>query len=50
MIRTQAIALGIPYTTTMAGAQAVVTAIEAAGETGMSVKSIQEYYKEARKK
>ncbi len=44
-IRTLAVALGIPYTTTMSGAQAVVTAIEAVKIQGIQVKPIQEYYK-----
>jgi carbamoyl-phosphate synthase large subunit len=44
-IRTTAIAAGIPYTTTMSGAQAVVAAIEAVKKDGLGVKSLQEYYK-----
>jgi carbamoyl-phosphate synthase large subunit len=45
-IRTMAIAAGVPYTTTMSGAQAVVAAIEAVKKKGIEVKSLQEYYKE----
>ncbi len=44
-IRTLAISAGVPYTTTMSGAQAVVAAIEAVIKKGLSVKSLQEYYK-----
>jgi carbamoyl-phosphate synthase large subunit len=44
-IRTTAIGAGIPYTTTMSGAQAVVAAIEAVKKDGVGVKSLQEYYK-----
>jgi carbamoyl-phosphate synthase large subunit len=45
-IRTTAIGAGVPYTTTMSGAQAVVAAIEAVKKQGIEVKSLQEYYKE----
>jgi len=41
----KAIVLGVPFTTTLTGAQAVVNAIEAVKKSGISVKSIQEYYK-----
>lgn len=44
-IRTLAIAAGVPYTTTMSGAQAVVCAIEAVKKKGVGVKPLQEYYK-----
>jgi carbamoyl-phosphate synthase large subunit len=44
-IRMQAIASGVPYTTTMSGAQAVVAAMEAVLKKGLNVKSLQEYYK-----
>jgi carbamoyl-phosphate synthase large subunit len=44
-IRTQAIAMGVPYTTTMSAAQAVVAAIEAVKKSGLDVKPLQEYYK-----
>ena len=43
-IRTLAITAGVPYTTTMSGAQAVVTAIEAVKVKGIGVKPLQEYY------
>jgi carbamoyl-phosphate synthase large subunit len=44
-IRTLAITAGVPYTTTMSGAQAVVAGIEAVKKKGLEVKSLQEYYK-----
>jgi carbamoyl-phosphate synthase large subunit len=44
-IRRQAIILGVPYTTTMSAALAVVTAIEAVTKKDTTVKSLQEYYK-----
>jgi carbamoyl-phosphate synthase large subunit len=44
-IRTLAISAGVPYTTTMSGAQAVVAAIEAVMKKGLNVKPLQEYYK-----
>jgi len=43
-IRTLAISAGVPYTTTMSAAQAVVAAIEAVIKKGLDVKSLQEYY------
>ncbi|MFP4465427.1 MAG: carbamoyl-phosphate synthase large subunit [Candidatus Goldiibacteriota bacterium] len=48
LIRTTAIALGVPFTTTLAGAQAMVTAIESVKKKDMKVKSIQDYYKKQR--
>jgi len=44
-IRRQAVILGVPYTTTMSAALAVVTAIEAVTKKETTVKSLQEYYK-----
>jgi len=44
-IRLNAIIQGTPFTTTISGAQAVVSAIEAVKKGGMSVKPVQEYYK-----
>ncbi|MBP7793022.1 MAG: carbamoyl-phosphate synthase large subunit [Candidatus Goldbacteria bacterium] len=44
-IRRKAIMLGIPYTTTLSGAQAVVTAIESVKKKNVMIKSLQEYYK-----
>jgi carbamoyl-phosphate synthase large subunit len=49
-IRRNAIVLGVPFTTTMAGAQAIVTAIESVKKQDITVKSIQEYYKAGAKK
>jgi carbamoyl-phosphate synthase large subunit len=43
-IRTAAVFGGIPYFTTMQGAQAAVFGIEAMKKTGMTVKSLQEYH------
>lgn len=45
-IRRTAIMLGIPYTTTLSGARAVVTAIESVKNKNIMVKSLQEYYKD----
>ncbi|MCE5301001.1 MAG: carbamoyl-phosphate synthase large subunit [Spirochaetia bacterium] len=44
-IRRQAIILGVPYTTTMSAALAVVTAIGTVRKKDVTVKSLQEYYK-----
>lgn len=44
-IRRHAILFGVPYTTTLSGAQAVVTAIQAIKEKKLTIMSIQEYYK-----
>jgi len=44
-IRRHAIMMGVPYTTTMSGAQAIVTAIESMKKKDITIKSIQEYYK-----
>ena len=44
-IRTAAVFGGIPYFTTMQGAQAAVFGIEAMKKTAMTVKSLQEYHK-----
>ncbi|HDQ25220.1 MAG TPA: carbamoyl-phosphate synthase large subunit, partial [bacterium] len=46
LIRTTAIALKVPFTTTLAGAQAMVTAIESVKKSDIRVRSIQDYYKE----
>ncbi len=43
-IRTAAVFGGIPYFTTMQGAQAAVLGIEAMKQTSLSVKSLQEYH------
>ena len=43
-IRTAAVFGGIPYFTTMQGAQAAVFGIEAMKKTAMTVKSLQEYH------
>jgi carbamoyl-phosphate synthase large subunit len=47
MIRRMAVDYGIPYITTIAGAEAAVKAIEVVKYKGMIVKSIQEYHEEA---
>ncbi len=44
-IRRHAILMGVPYTTTLSGAQAIVTAIESVKKKEITIKSIQEYYK-----
>jgi carbamoyl-phosphate synthase large subunit len=46
-IRSQAIAYGVPLITTMAGAQAGVTAIETMMQRELNVKSLQMYHKES---
>jgi len=46
-IRTRVIACGIPYTTTISGAQATVKGIEALREKRLDVKPLQEYHKQA---
>ncbi len=43
-IRRNAVILGIPYTTTLSGAQAVVTAIESVKKQDFTIKCLQEYY------
>jgi len=43
-IRTAAVFGGIPYFTTMQGAQAAVLGIEAMKKTSLTVKSLQEYH------
>ncbi len=43
-IRRTAIMLGVPYTTTLSGAQAVVTAIESVKRKDVMIKCLQEYY------
>lgn len=43
-IRSQVILYNIPYTTTIAGAQATVSGIEALLKKGLKVKSLQEYH------
>jgi len=45
-IRSQVILYNIPYTTTIAGAQATVSGIEALLKKGLKVKSLQEYHGE----
>ncbi|HRU39921.1 MAG TPA: carbamoyl-phosphate synthase large chain, partial [Candidatus Goldiibacteriota bacterium] len=45
LIRTLAVTMGVPYTTTISGAQAVVAAIEAVKKRGLDVKPLQEYYR-----
>ena len=47
-IRSQVISHGIPYTTTMFGAQATVNGIDVLLNKKLKVKSLQEYYKNAR--
>jgi carbamoyl-phosphate synthase large subunit len=44
-IRRNAILFGIPYTTTLSGAQAIITAIESMDRKKMTIKSLQQYYK-----
>ncbi|MDH5563425.1 MAG: ATP-grasp domain-containing protein, partial [Nitrospirota bacterium] len=44
-IRTASVFGGIPYFTTMQGAQAAILAIEAMKKTAMNVKSLQEYHR-----
>ncbi|MGW8181690.1 MAG: hypothetical protein ACWGQW_23410, partial [bacterium] len=46
-IRSSALTYKVPYTTTMSGAWAVVMAIEKLRESGVTIKSIQEYHDEA---
>ncbi len=45
-IRTNAVALGVPLITTVAGAQAAVEGIEALRKEGIGVKSIHEYHRQ----
>jgi len=45
-IRRSALQYGVPYTTTVAGARAVVNAIESMKKREISIKSIQEYHRE----
>jgi carbamoyl-phosphate synthase large subunit len=45
-IRRSALQYGVPYTTTVAGARAVVNAIESMRKKQISIKSIQEYHRE----
>jgi len=49
-IRSQVILHGIPYTTTIFGAQATVSGIEVLMKKKLKVKSLQEYYQAKRKK
>jgi carbamoyl-phosphate synthase large subunit len=44
-IRTAALAMEIPYSTTVSGARAVAQAIEALREGGLEVKTLQEYHR-----
>ena len=43
-IRREALQHGLPYCTTMPGARAAVTAIEATREKGLTIRSLQEYH------
>ena len=45
-IRRSALQYGVPYTTTVAGARAVIYAIESLKKKKISIKSIQEYHRE----
>ncbi len=45
-IRRSALQYGVPYTTTVAGARAVVSAIESLKKKKITIKSIQEYHRE----
>lgn len=45
-IRRSALQYGVPYTTTVAGARAVVYAIESLKKKTMSIKSLQEYHRQ----
>jgi carbamoyl-phosphate synthase large subunit len=45
-IRRSALQYGVPYTTTVAGARAVVYAIESLKKKAMSIKSVQEYHRD----
>ncbi len=47
-IRRSALQYGVPYTTTVAGARAVVSAIESLKKKKITIKSIQEYHREVR--
>jgi carbamoyl-phosphate synthase large subunit len=47
-IRQSALQYGVPYTTTIAGARAIVNAVEKLKTKKVSIKSIQEYHKERR--
>ena len=49
-IRRAAVAFGVPYTTTIAGAKATVKAIRAMKSKGLTVKSLQEYHQEIAQK
>jgi len=44
-LRQTTLLYGIPYTTTISGAWAMAQAVQALRDSGMSVQSIQEYYK-----
>ena len=46
-IRRSALQYGVPYTTTVSGAKAVVTAIEQLQKKKINIKSIQEYHRDA---
>ncbi|NJD57328.1 MAG: carbamoyl-phosphate synthase large subunit, partial [Nitrospirae bacterium] len=46
-IRRSALQYGIPYTTTVSGARAVVTAIEQLRKKNINIRSIQEYHRQA---
>ena len=47
-IRRSALQYGVPYTTTVAGARAVVNAIESMKKKEISIKSIQEYHRDGK--
>ena len=49
-IRAHVILYNVPYTTTIAGAEATVNGIEALSKKSLAVKSLQEYHQEARGK
>ncbi|MDD5674606.1 MAG: hypothetical protein PHC61_10610, partial [Chitinivibrionales bacterium] len=45
-IRSAAVLRGVPYITTLEGAQAAISAMDSRGKIGYSVKTIQEYAKQ----
>ncbi|MCX8093305.1 MAG: carbamoyl-phosphate synthase large subunit [Candidatus Goldbacteria bacterium] len=49
-IRRNAILFGVPYTTTLSGAQAIITAITSIRKKKLTIKSLQEYYKNKKTK
>jgi carbamoyl-phosphate synthase large subunit len=48
IIRRTALAAGIPYVTTLAGAKAATAAMEARPRGVVEIRSLQEYYQETR--